>query len=246
MSANEFKDSLQEIAAHYHLGGMLDDKIYDQMFHHELALKISKLLSPGIRVLELGYGEGTVSAETFTQFETERHIIEGATDLAEQARLELGNLVQVHNCLFSEFQPSEKFDLVLATNVFEHVEDTNDLFNSIKQWLKHGGICIITVPNSESFHRKIAVEMGLQESTKTLSDRDKIVGHLRVYDLAQISDEIRRSSFKILKIEGMVLKFLSNSLQKQLPMEVISALHKVGSMYPPDYAANLYLEVVRV
>jgi trans-aconitate methyltransferase len=244
MSDNKFKDSLQEIASQYHLGEILDDKIYDQMFHQELANKVSGHLSSGIRVLELGYGEGTVSAETFTQFSTDRHIVEGAKDLAAQATLELGDLVQVHNCLFSEFQPETKFDLVLATNVFEHVEDTFALFNSIKEWLEVDGKCIITVPNSESFHRKIAVEMGLQESTKTLSDRDKIVGHLRVYDLAQISDEIRRNGFKITKIEGMVLKFLSNSLQKQLPLEVISALHKVANLYPPDYAANLYLEVV--
>jgi 2-polyprenyl-3-methyl-5-hydroxy-6-metoxy-1,4-benzoquinol methylase len=243
MSESGFKDSLQEIASQYHLGEVLNDKIYDQMFHRELAIKISEHLSPGIRVLELGYGEGTVSAETFTKHSTDRHIVEGAKNLADQAALELGGLVRVHNCLFSEFYPDEKFDLVLATNVFEHVQDTSELFKSIKNWLRVDGLCIITVPNSESFHRKIAVEMGLQESTKTLSDRDGIVGHLRVYDLAQISDEIRRSGFKIKRVEGMVLKFLNNSLQKQLPIEVISALHKVASQYPPEYAANLYLEV---
>jgi 2-polyprenyl-3-methyl-5-hydroxy-6-metoxy-1,4-benzoquinol methylase len=192
----------------------------------------------------LGYGEGTVSAETFTKFSTDRHIVEGAKDLAQQAIQELGSLARVHNCLFSEFLPDEKFDLVLATNVFEHVEDTSELFDSIKDWLSPNGVCIITVPNSESFHRKIAVEMGLQSSTKTLSGRDAIVGHLRVYDLAQIMDEVRRNGFKINKVEGMVLKFLNNSLQKQLPMEVISALHKVANQYPPEYAANLYLEVV--
>jgi 2-polyprenyl-3-methyl-5-hydroxy-6-metoxy-1,4-benzoquinol methylase len=244
MSESDFKDSLQEIASQYHLGEVLNDKIYDQMFHQELAKKISEHLSPGIRVLELGYGEGTVSAETFTKHPTDRHIVEGAKDLADQATQELGGLVQVHNCLFSEFYPDEKFDLVLATNVFEHVQDTSELFNSIKNWLKVDGLCIITVPNSESFHRKIAVEMGLQESTKTLSHRDEIVGHLRVYDLAQISDEVRTSGFKIKKTEGMVLKFLNNSLQMQLPIAVISALHNLASQYPPEYAANLYLEVV--
>jgi cyclopropane fatty-acyl-phospholipid synthase-like methyltransferase len=244
MTSSEFKDSLQEIASRYHIGGMLDDKIYDQMFHHDLAEKISKHLAPGIRVLELGYGEGTVSAETFSRFSTERHIVEGAGDLAQKAALDLGNLVKVHNCLFSDFVPEEKFDLVLATNVFEHVEDTSELFQSIRDWLSEDGICIITVPNSESFHRKIAVEMDLQESTKTLSARDEIVGHLRVYDLAQITDEVRQNGFKINRIEGMVLKFLSNSLQKQVPIEVISALHKVAHQYPPEYSANLYLEVV--
>ena len=86
--------------------------------------------------------------------------------------------------------------------------------------------------------------MGLQNSTKTLSNRDKIVGHLRVYDLAQISDEIRVNGFKITKIEGMVLKFLSNSLQLQLPIGIITSLHKIAEQYPPEYSANLYLEVV--
>jgi len=245
MSSDEFKDSLQEIASRYHIGEILDDKIYDQMFHHELARRITNLLRPGIRVLELGYGEGTVSAETFSNFSTERHIVEGSADLAQKAAIDLGNLVKVHNCLFSEFLSEEKFDLVLATNVFEHVQDTSGLFKSIRNWLSADGVCIITVPNSESFHRRIAVEMGIQESTKTLSARDEIVGHLRVYDLAQIMDEVRRSGFKINRIEGMVLKFLSNSLQKKLPIEVISALHGVAHQYPAEYAANLYLEVVR-
>jgi 2-polyprenyl-3-methyl-5-hydroxy-6-metoxy-1,4-benzoquinol methylase len=243
MSKNEFRKSLEEIASQYHLGDVLDDKVYDQMFHSELAIKISNHLAPGVRVLELGYGEGTVSSETFNKHSLERHIIEGSKDLAEAASRDLGNLVQIHNCLFSEFSTVENFDLILATNVFEHVEDTAELFRSIKEWMKPSGVCIITVPNSESFHRKIAVEMGLQNSTKTLSSRDRIVGHLRVYDLAQISDEIRSSGFRIVKAEGMVLKFLSNSLQKLLPIEVISALHVVSSQYPPDYSANLYLEV---
>ena len=244
MTQNEFINSLEEIASQYHLGEILDDKIYDQMFHSELAIKVSKHLSPGIRVLELGYGEGTVSAETFSEFSTERHIIEGAHELAEAAKIDLGDRVQIHHCLFSEFHPKEKFDLILATNVFEHVQDTHELFMSIKEWLQENGTCIITVPNSESFHRRIAVEMGLQNSTKTLSNRDKIVGHLRVYDLAQISDEIRVNGFKITKIEGMVLKFLSNSLQLQLPIGIITSLHKIAEQYPPEYSANLYLEVV--
>ncbi len=243
MTRSEFRSSLEAIASKYHLGDVLDDKIYDHMFHTDLAVKISSHLKPGTRVLELGYGEGTVSSEIYIENSTERHIIEGAKDLAETAARDLGSTAQIHNCLFSEYKSDVKFDLVLATNVFEHVEDTSELFQSIKQWLKPDGICIITVPNSESFHRKIAVEMALQVSTKTLSKRDEIVGHLRVYDLAEISHEIRSNGFTIIKSEGMVLKFLSNSLQKLLPIEVIAALHKVSKQYPPDYSANLYLEV---
>lgn len=245
MSDSDFKKSIENIASNYHLGSVLDDKIYDQMFHSNLAEKISNHLFPGIRVLELGYGEGTVSGGLFKRHSIERHIIEGAKELAEKAKTELGNRASIYNCLFSEFKPTEPFDLILATNVFEHVEDTAELFKLLKTWLKKDGMCIITVPNSESFHRKIAVAMGLQLSTKDLSARDRIVGHLRVYDLAQIVHEIRSNGFKIIKTEGMVLKFLSNSLQKLLPMELILALHKISGEFPPEYAANLYLEVLK-
>ncbi len=243
MSSEDFRKTLGEIATNYHLGDVLDDKIYDQMFHIDLGMKVSEHLFQGISVLELGYGEGTVSSELFTKYSTDRHIIEGAKELAEAARNELGNQAKIHNCLFSEFSAENKFDLILATNVFEHVENTTELFESIKQWMKPGGTCIITVPNSESFHRRIAVEMGLQESTKDLSQRDYVVGHLRVYDLAQLSHEIRRNGFRIIKAQGMVIKFLSNSLQMKLPIEIIAALHSLASNYPPDYAANLYVEV---
>jgi len=87
------------------------------------------------------------------------------------------------------------------------------------------------------------VKMGLQVSTKDLSQRDITVGHLRVYDLAQLSHEIRMSGFRIAKTEGMVIKFLNNHLQLNLPKDLIVALHEIASEYPAEYAANLYLEI---
>jgi SAM-dependent methyltransferase len=243
MDKDSFKKSLEKIASEYHLNAGIDDKIFDDMFHNELAKKISSLLSPGLKVLELGYGEGTVSSKVFSDYGVDRHIIEGSKALAISAARILGDQVTVHSCLFSEFEPKERFDLVLATNVFEHVENTQELFELIHEWLLPDGVCVITVPNSESFHRKLAVKMGLQVSTKDLSPRDFAVGHLRVYDLAQLSHEVRLNGFKIVRSEGMVIKFLSNSLQLKLPREVIAALHKLASEYPAEYAANLYLEI---
>ena len=245
MSESNYKDSLERIASNYHLNEDVGDKIFDTMFHFELAKKISPLLSPGLRVLELGYGEGTVSSETFSSRNVERHIIEGSKSLAKSAIEKLSADVRVHQCLFSEFKPKEKFDLVLATNVFEHVEDTKELFGLIHNWLLPNGICVITVPNSESFHRRLAVIMGLQVSTKDLSPRDISVGHLRVYDFAEISHEIRLNGFRIIKSEGMVIKFLNNSLQLKLPKEIVVALHKVAPNYPIEYAANLYIEITK-
>jgi 2-polyprenyl-3-methyl-5-hydroxy-6-metoxy-1,4-benzoquinol methylase len=246
MSSNNFRESLESVALNYHLGDILDDKQFDHMFHSELAKRIAQHLRPGDKVLELGYGEGTVSSELFLSKSVHRHIVEGSKRLAESAASALGDKAIIENCLFSEYQPKFKFDIILATNVFEHVENTRELFSLIHQWLKPDGKCIITVPNSESFHRRIAVAMKIQKSTKDLSERDHLVGHLRVYDLAQISHEVRINGFEITHVSGMVIKFLNNSLQQNLPLELVSALHTIADLYPAEYAANLYLEVKKL
>jgi 2-polyprenyl-3-methyl-5-hydroxy-6-metoxy-1,4-benzoquinol methylase len=243
MASSDFKKSIEDIAGSYHLGNALNDKIFDSMFHRELANKIQIHLKPGIRVLELGYGEGTVAAELYTSNNVVRTIIEGSSELANRAKLDLGSSAEVVNCLFEEYVPEVPYDLILATNVLEHVSDTSALLFSIHSWLKADGICIVTVPNSESFHRRLAVTMGLQKSTKDLSKRDSIVGHLRVYDLAGLLHEIRANNFQVLKIRGMVLKFLNNALQLDMPLEITEALHKIADEYPPEYAANLYVEI---
>ena len=231
------------VAGSYHANQGVDDKIFDHLFHLSLAKKINAILQPGIEILELGFGEGTVAGELLNLSDCRRTVLEGSSLLALRARETLGGSVTVIETLFEDFANYGAYDLVIATNILEHVETPQLVLGRIFEWLRPNGRCVITVPNSESFHRVIAKKAGLIDSTKALSARDNAVGHLRVYDLGSLSDQVRSAGLKIQRVEGMVLKFLDNRQQLALARETLVALHEVDGVYQPEVYANLYLEV---
>ena len=241
--SESFRNKIESIASNYHALDSVGDKEFDQLFHRVLAQKITSNHIDSTQLLELGYGEGTVSNDFELPNLKTRIILEGSSYLAQQARLKLGQKAEVIEILFENYKPQVKFDLILATNVLEHVINPLEILNKIYDWLSDTGKCVITVPNSESVHRRLAVAIGLQENTKVLSDRDRVVGHLRVYDLATLTEEIRRANLAIVKQEGLDIKFLNNALQKLLPAEISIGLQKIAGEFPIDLAANLYLEV---
>jgi len=238
-----FEDSLNRIASDYHLKKQDETKIFDHLFHLMLAEKLNSIVEESMNVLELGYGEGTISQKLLNANLKHRTLIEGSLELANKARQELGKEVNVINTLFEDYEPDKSYDVIIASNILEHVDEPSIVLNKIKSWLAKNGKCAITVPNSESFHRQLAKIAGFISDTKELSRRDAEVGHLRVYDLEQLVEDVEKSGLKILKVEGMVLKFLDNENQLKLPPEIIKALHTISSKIPAELCANIYMEV---
>jgi 2-polyprenyl-3-methyl-5-hydroxy-6-metoxy-1,4-benzoquinol methylase len=241
--SNGFENSLEKIAHDYHMNNNDKTKIFDHLFHLMLAEKLNKMDSIASRILELGYGEGTISQKLLNDNFKRRTLIEGSAELARKAKIELGEEITVINSMFEEYNPQEKYDLVIASNILEHVYDPIKVLKKIKGWLTKKGRCIITVPNSESFHRRLAKSAGFIKDTKELSKRDAIVGHLRVYDLVSLTDDVKKSGLQVLKVEGMVLKFLDNESQLKINPEIIKALHNLSVHYPAEFCANIYMEV---
>jgi 2-polyprenyl-3-methyl-5-hydroxy-6-metoxy-1,4-benzoquinol methylase len=238
-----FENSIEKIALDYHMNKNDETKIFDHLFHLMLAEKLNKIDTASLRILELGYGEGTISQKLLNDNFRRRTLIEGSAELARKAKIELGEEITVVNSMFEDYNPQEKYDLVIASNILEHVYDPVKVLIKIKGWLTKKGRCIITVPNSESFHRKLAKSAGFIKDTKQLSKRDLIVGHLRVYDLNTLTEDVKKSGLKVLKVEGMVLKFLDNESQLKINPEITKALHDVSDEYPADFCANIYMEV---
>ena len=111
--------------------------------------------------------------------------------------------------------------------------------NKIKSWLSPGGICIIIVPNMESIHRRIAVKMGIQEHLDTLSPRDHIVGHLRVYSVKTMSKLISEIGMNLLEVHGFFLKPFANSQLLGLDPSIILGLCELSQELPPEMCANI-------
>ena len=221
------KESLNQIASQYHLNAAVSDKEFDQQFHKLCCEWVNSWLKPGSRVLEMGYGEGNVTRQLLAAG-MKVDIVEGAELLVNSARKTYGTTVGVHHALFGDFRPAFDYDAILATNILEHVADPADTLACVRNWCGPDTRVVVTVPNAGSIHRRLAVLMGIQPTLDTLSPRDHLVGHLRVYDFDQLQQEVSDAGFEIVEQKGFLLKVLPNSMMKEMSLELIQALYAIS------------------
>jgi hypothetical protein len=134
---------------------------------------------------------------------------------------------------------------VLALHIAEHVDDPVALFRLVRGWLAPGGAIIVMVPNARSLHRRLAVRMGLQPRLDTLSARDHLVGHQRVYDLAGLRTDLAAAGFTVEEEFGYQLKTVPNSMMGEWPMGLHEALNDISDELAPDVLANIGVRAVR-
>lgn len=99
----------------------------------------------------------------------------------------------------------EKFDLITAFHVFEHLKDPLDILKSLKPHLAEKGQIIIEVPNSDD------VLLSFYNS-KPFSDFTYWSQHLFLFNEKTLTDLIEKSEFKINYIKQIQRYPLSNHL----------------------------------
>lgn len=72
-------------------------------------------------------------------------------------------------------------DLVIVSGVIHETAEPEALLQASLRWLRPGGHLLVSVPNAWSFHRLLAVQMGLAEAPEALSERNRLLGQPRVY-----------------------------------------------------------------
>lgn len=154
---------------------------------------ISKFFNKGVG-LELGPAVGQMTKYLIHNF-TSLHLVEGAVNLLDQIP-QYENIVK-HHSFFEDFQTEIKFNTIVMGHVLEHIEKPISVLEKVYKWLEDDGNLIISVPNANSIHRLVAVEMGLLSSKFELNKRDYELGHYRVYDMDSLKKEITDAGFKV-------------------------------------------------
>ena len=88
-----------------------------------------------------------------------------------------------------KFKSKEKFDLVICSEIIEHVIDDDLFLKKVHQQLKKNGILYLSTPSPEN----ILYKKGKLEKF------DKEVGHLRRYTQKEIIKKLEKDNFKIKK-----------------------------------------------
>lgn len=237
-------DALDAFADEYYLNAAIADVDIEELGQQRSLERTLEALGGARRVLEMGYGTGMVTGELLRRG-VDVEVVEGSPKLAAVAkqRHAQDGLV-VHTAMFEQFVPPRPYDAVLALHVAEHVDDPVRLFRTMRSWLRPGGAAVVMVPNAESLHRRLAVRMGLQQNLTDLSDRDRLVGHLRVFDFATLGAALDEAGFRVDEQFGYQLKTVPNSMMIDWPEPLISALVDISGEIPPAMLANIGVRAV--
>lgn len=191
----------------------------------------------GRSCLELGPAEGVMTERLVEDFERVT-VVEAARDLTD-AIPEHPRLRKVCS-LFEEYVPTEQFDTVVLDHVLEHVEDPFTLLKRASDWVAPAGRLLAGVPNAHSFHRLVAVKMGLLSAPTDLNERDRTLGHRRVYTPETFRRELEAAGLHVMHQGGVFFKPLSNAqIETHWTEEMIEGFYRLGFDFP-DQAAELF------
>jgi len=195
-------------------------------------------------ILEMGFGEGTIT-EPLLEAGYAVEIVEGSAKLCDNALTRFagrfGSRLKVNCSYFENFEPSRQFHNVLSLHVLEHVDQPGDVIRKMHDWVAPGGQVIAVVPNAESLHRQLAVMMGLQEKNDSLSPRDLLVGHQRVFTLDQLAGHFESAGFEVAERFGYFVKIVPNGMMTAWKPELIQSLTRISGQLPPHLLANVGL-----
>ncbi|HWY79168.1 MAG TPA: class I SAM-dependent methyltransferase [Candidatus Sulfotelmatobacter sp.] len=180
--------------------------ISDNNFTYREIIKLFKEYSDQYTsVLDIGSGVGTIGfylaskGKKVTGIEISKNAVKIAK--ANAKSFELDKNINFINAEFPHKVHRENYDLVIFSEVIEHLENDQQVLQDIRTVLKPGGLLIITTPSISAPLYK----MGL------LTSFDKEVGHLRRYTEEELKTLVKENGYKIISVgqhEGIIKNFL--------------------------------------
>lgn len=194
------------------------------------------------KILNLGLGNGKTSL-ILDELVISQIVVEGSPEILKKFSFSSERTKFIES-YFENFNTDEKFDVVLANHVLEHVNNPIELMKlKFHEWLTDDGIAFITVPNAKSIHRLIGQQMGMLGSEYDLNKSDIKGGHQRVYDIETLKDHIQQANLEILEFGGYNIKMVSLSQMKDWSQELLDAIFVVSKQMPPEICANIWATV---
>jgi SAM-dependent methyltransferase len=173
--------------------------------------------NPRAKLLDCGCRDGEFTMKKAAAIGTQK--IYGIEILEKTARLSEAKGIKVYqHDLQKEFPvDNDTFDVVSASQVIEHLSDTDGFLREVKRVLKKGGYAVISTPNLASFDSILLLIGGWQPSSANVSeetcagvfsltgariDLDDGPRHQRLFTLKALSELMEYHGFKIVSKYG--------------------------------------------
>jgi 2-polyprenyl-3-methyl-5-hydroxy-6-metoxy-1,4-benzoquinol methylase len=191
----------------YHLHSKIQKKIItNKNFTYRILLQIiDRYVSTKKKIADLGSGVGTLDfylasrGNFISGFEYSKIAVKIAKMNAINFRL--NNKIKYSRVDINKINNDNSFDVVLMTEVIEHVLDDQKVLKLANKILKKNGIIIITTRSSNA----------LLFTTGFSKLHDKNVGHIRRYTFSSLKKIVKENKFELLekgKTEGLLRDIL--------------------------------------
>jgi hypothetical protein len=142
------------------------------------------------------------------------------------------------------------FDFVVASGLLHEVREPEALLGAIASLCGAGTAVHVNVPNARSFHRLLAVEMGLIRDAFETSELGAKLHRRRELDETSLRAMVERAGFRVLRFETFALKpFTHEQMQKLLasgwfPEGLVDGLDRMVA-HAPGLGSEMSVEMVR-
>ncbi len=178
---------------------------------------LEKYLDKNYYVIDLGCGQGNISL--FSAKKAKKII---GVDISEKnveiarKNAKLLHLGQKTSFVVGDIEkiktPKNKADLIIFTEVIEHLNKGLNVLQKIHGWLKKDGILFLSTPSKNAPLLKI----------KKFKEKDKTFGHVKRYSTNEIKKYLEKFGFKILEVhfaEGPLRNFLFITNLGKIPLK---------------------------
>jgi SAM-dependent methyltransferase len=142
-----------------------------------------------------------------------------------------------------ETNPS-KADLCICAGLLHEVERPDLILQAARKTLSLRGVLHLSVPNAKSFHRQLAVAMGLIPSPYQRSDRNVTLSQYHVFDAGSLRALAEKAGLEATEAGGYFIKPFTHTQMEKVVKTVgdgmLNGLWHMGIQYP-ELASEIYL-----
>jgi len=208
---------------------LLLDMLLLRQWYVKREIKRYFIAGKSLRFYDAGAGFGQYSYFVLKQFKKAKiHAVDLKIDymnsFAKYAKINGWNSFTAQQADLVEYTPKERFDLIIAIDILEHIEDDEQVLQNFRKVLTQGGKLIISSPSN------------FDESAKFTAE------HVRPgYSKEEICSKLERAGFSIRSFEYSYGKFGQTywKLALKIPLSFISK-SKILIAFLPIYYIIFY------
>ncbi len=158
-------------------------QIREKLIINAVRITAAESCPSSLKVLDIGAGRGILSLK-LARMGFNLALLDKDTDALEEAthlfsKLEVAADFELLDIF--EYHPRRKFDIVLMSEILEHIDDVSALVHVRQNIIRNGGCLIVTVPSSAEW--------------KELPPNP--IGHLRLYDRRLLRERLASAGYSI-------------------------------------------------